>query len=226
MTRQTSLRLGGVTLAVIVAAAALLLFASTALAAGTLAGETKTVAAGGAATVNISGDAGSGAVIGNWTVVIAVDTAKLGTPTCGAAHPAGECSDSTNSGVASDRVQLQGASGSGLSGAQVLGAVNVTAQSGLAAGACADLTITITKFQNDAGADLGPAVTNGKVCVQAPVTSAPATTAAPTASGFPNLGGSPDSPGSVSPMFWVLAAAGLVIVSGAAWAVSRARREI
>lgn len=225
MTKQITQSLGGITLVVIVAAAALLLFASSAFAAGTLGGDTTTVAAGGAATVTITGQATSGTNgIGNWTVDITVDSAKLGTAACGATvNPAGDCNV-----ISGNVVRLFGAttSDTGLTGSQVLGTINVTAQSALAAGTCSDLTMTITKFQDGAGADLSPTITNGKVCVAAAATASP--TAAPTATAAPPLPKTGGNPGDSSSMLltWLLVAAGLVVVSGGAWAVSRARREI
>jgi hypothetical protein len=220
MTKQITQGLGGVTLAVIVAAAALLLFASSAFAAGTLSGDTQTVAPGGAAHVTITGAAASGSGIGNWTVDVTVDAAKLGVAACTPVNPAGDCNVLTG-----NVVRFSGAAGSdtGLVGTQTFGTVDVTATSALAAGDCSTLTMTITKFQDGAGADLNPTITNGKVCVEA-------ATAAPTASPVvtPKVvpaGGGPLGDSSSNSLSWLLGAAGLIVVAGGAWTLARARRE-
>jgi hypothetical protein len=222
MTKQITQGLGGITLVVIVAVAALLLFASTALAAGSVSGDTATVAAGGAATVTIKGTAGTGHGIGNWTVDVAVDAGKLGVPTCTSVASGGACNV-----ISGNVVRFAGADGSasGLTGDVTIGTIAVTAGASLTAGTCSDLTITVSAFDDEGGNALSPTATNGKVCVAAPTASpspAPATSPVPTA--FPNTGGTPGD-SSISTLTWLLVAAGLIVVSGGAWALSRARRE-
>lgn len=223
MTKQITQGLGGVTLGVIVAVTALLLLAGTALAAGSVSGSSETVAAGGNATVTITATAGSGHGIGNWTIDVAVDAGDLGTPTCTNVIAGGSCNV-----ISGNVVRFAGADGSasGLTGDQTVGTIAVTAGSGLAAGDCSDLTITVSSFDDEGGNALNPSPTNGKVCVAA-ATATPAPTASPTPkpSTLPNTGGNPGS-GPSSAMTWLLVAAGLVVVSGGAWALSRARREI
>jgi hypothetical protein len=223
MTKQITQGLGGVTLAVIVAAAALLLFASSAFAAGTVSGDTQTVAAGGAATVTITGAAASGSGIGNWTIDVTVDAAKLGVATCLPVNPAGDCNVLTG-----NVVRFSGSAGSdtGLVGSQTFGTISVTATSGLAAGDCSTLTMAITKFQDGVGADLAPTITNGKVCVAAAATNSPSPTASPTATvkALPATGGPTGDSSSIS-LSLLLGAAGLIVVAGGAWTVARARRE-
>ncbi len=220
MTKQLTQGLGGITLVVIAAAAALLLFASTALAAGTVVGETKTVAAGGQAVVKVQATNASGG-IGSWTIDVAVPAGTLGTPTCANLASGGDCNV-----IGNNTVRFAGSVGSasGLTGTVDIGTVTVTAGSSLAAGQCADLVITAGELNDQLGAAINPTVTNGKVCVQAAATS-PAVTPSPTAAQLPSTGGPTDSSGPSS-LVWLLAAAGLIVVSSAAWALSRARREI
>lgn len=221
MTKQITQGLGGITLVVIAAAAALLLFASTALAAGSVTGSSETVAAGGTATVEIVATAGSGHGIGSWTIDVAVPAADLGTATCANQASGGDCNV-----LSGNVVRFAGAVGSatGLTGDVAIGTITVTAGSSLAAGECATLTITASEFNDEAGAALGPSVTNGQVCVQAAATSAAPTSAVPTQ--LPATGGPTGDSTSVSTLTLLLAAAGLIVVSAGAWALSRARREI
>lgn len=223
MTKQITQGLGGITLVVIVAVAGLLLFASAAMAAGTVSGDTATVASGAAATVTIKGSAGAGHGIGSVIINVTVDGTKLGVPTC--AGGAGfECAI-----VSGNVVRFTGGSGSatGLTGDVTIGTIGVTAGTGLTAGTCSDLTVAAAEFNDEAGAPLGPSATNGKVCVAAAATATavPSATAAvlPSTGGMPTVG---DSTSVSSMLTWLLVAAGLVVVSGGAWAVSRARREI
>jgi hypothetical protein len=220
MTKQIT-GLGGITLVVVAAAAALLLFASTAMAAGTVAGSSATVATGASAQVTITGNAGTGHGIGSWTVDVAVGEGVTLDATPCTSHAAGDCND-----LGGSVIRFAGSTGSatGLTGDQVLGTVNLSSNA-LAAGDCADLTITVSEFNDETGAALGPAATNGEVCVAA----ATATPAASTPAVLPSTGGEPTvgNPTSASSMVtWLMVAAGLVVVSGGAWAVSRARREI
>lgn len=223
MTKQITQGLGGITLAVMVAAAGLLLFASTALAAGTVSGDTQTVAAGGAATVNIKGNAGAPNGIGSVTINVTVDGTKLGVPTCvGAANFV--CNV-----VSGNVVRFTGGTGTttGLTGDVAIGTISVTAGSGLAAGTCSDLVVVAAEFNDQNGAPLGPTAANGKVCVAAAATTAAPTAAPTTAAALPVTGGPIDGNSTGSSMLtWLLVAAGLVVVSGGAWAVSRARREV
>jgi hypothetical protein len=221
MTKLITQGLGGVTIAVIAAAAALLLLASTAMAAGTVTGSTATVAAGAAAEVTITGNAGTGHGIGSYTVDVALaSTVTLDGTTACTSHAAGDCNK-----IDATHVRFAGSTGSatGLTGDVVLGSVKLSSNT-LTAGTCADITITVSEFNDETGAALGPSATNGKVCVAA-ATASPAPT---TAAVLPSTGGPIDSnPTNASSMLtWLLVAAGLVVVSGGAWAVSRARREI
>jgi hypothetical protein len=228
MTKQITQGLGGVTLAVIVAVAALMLFASSAFAAGTLSGDTQTIAAGGTAHVTITGAAASGSGIGNWTVDVTVDAAKLGTAACSPVNPAGDCNVLTG-----NVVRFSGAAGSdtGLAGAQTFGTVDVTATAALAAGQCSTLTMTISKFQDGAGADLNPTITNGQVCIAAAATNSPTPSASPVVTPKANPvvlppGGGPLGDSSSNSLSWLLlGAAGLIVIAGGAWTVARARRE-
>jgi len=227
MTKQTTLGLGTVTLGVIVALAALLLFASTALAAGSISGDTQNIAVGGTATVTITETSPTG--VGNWQIDATVDAGKLGTPTCtNVIGGASGCSI-----VTGNVVRFAGFEGSatGITGTQTVGTITVTGVATFTTG-CSDIPLTITAFQDGTGTDIpSPTVTAGKVCIAA-ATATPAPTASPTAAAsatatakaLPATGGPAGDSSGIS-LSLLLGAAGLVIVAGGAWTVARARRE-
>ncbi|MEO8458037.1 MAG: hypothetical protein ABI559_09510 [Chloroflexota bacterium] len=222
MTKQTTLGLGTITVGVVVALAALLLFASSAFAAGTISGTTENVAAGGTATVTFSESSPTG--LGNWQFDITVDAAKLGVPTCANVIPGGGCNI-----VSGNVVRFAGADGSatGLTGNQTIGTITVTAAAALTTG-CSDLTIAATHFEDGTGTAIPtPTITNGKVCIEAAATAtatpAPGSaTASPTPKALPQTGG---PAGDTSDLTWLVAAAGLVIVAAGAWTMSRSRKD-
>lgn len=226
MTKQTTLGLGTVTLGVIVALAALLLFASTALAAGTISGSTQNIAAGGTATVTITETSPTG--LGNWLIDAAVDAGDLGVPTCTNVIPGGTCNI-----VSGNVVRFAGADGTatGITGTQTVGTITVTATAALTTG-CSDIPLTITAFEDGTGTAIAsPTVTAGRVCI-AEATAIPSSTvvastaASPTATvkALPATGG-PAGESSSTSLSLLLGAAGLAIVAGGAWTVARARRE-
>jgi hypothetical protein len=220
MTKHTTLGLGTVTLGVIVALAALLLFASTALAAGSISGSTQNIAAGGTATVTITETSPTG--LGNWLIDAAVDAGKLGVPTCTNVIAGGTCNV-----VSGNVVRFAGADGSatGITGTQTVGTITVTATAALTTG-CSDIALTITAFEDGTGTAIAsPTVTNGQVCI-AVVTNSPSPSASPvvTAKTVPATGGPAGDSSSIS-LSLLLGAAGLIVVAGGAWTVARARRE-
>jgi hypothetical protein len=227
MTKQATLGLGTVTLGVIVALAAVLLFASAAFAAGSISGSTATIAPGGAATVTITETPVSG--LGNWQIDAAVPAATLGVPTCVNVIAGGGCSV-----VSGNVVRFAGADGTatGLTGTQTVGTISVTATAALTTG-CANIVLTATHFEDALGATpvSSTAITNGQVCI-AVVTSSPSaspTTAvtaspSPTPATLPITGGPLGDSSSMS-LGWLLGAAGLIVVAGGAWTLARARRE-
>jgi hypothetical protein len=228
MTKQATLGLGTVTLGVIVALAAVLLFASAAFAAGSISGSTQTIAAGGAATVTISETPVAG--LGNWQIDAAVPAATLGVPTCVNIIAGGGCNI-----VSGNIVRFAGADGSntGLTGTQTIGTISVTATAALTTG-CAPIVLTATHFQDQLGADIAsPTITNGQVCI-AVATNSPSPTASASASAsasptataatLPTTGGPLGNSSSIS-LSWLLGAAGLFVIAGGAWTLARARRE-
>jgi hypothetical protein len=87
-------------------------------------------------------------------------------PTCQASASGGLCAVKPLG--AAGKVRFGGATGSstGLTGSVEIGTITFTAN--LAPGACSDLTITISSFQNENGVDFpSPTVTNGKICAPA-----------------------------------------------------------
>ena len=227
MTKQATLGLGTVTVGVIAALAALLLFASAAFAAGTISGSTDTIAAGGAATVTITETSPTG--LGNWQFDAAVPAATLGVPTCVNVIAGGACSI-----VAGNVVRFAGADGSatGITGTQTVGTIAVTATTALTTG-CANIVITATHFEDGTGTVIAsPTITNGQVCIAAatnspspsPTPGAATASASPTAKALPASGGPLGDSSSIS-LGWLLGAAGLIVVAGGAWTLARARRE-
>jgi hypothetical protein len=210
------------------AAAVAVLVASFALAGGASAQTTNgalainpattNVAPGGAVSVTLVATAPTGN-LGGWDVNVAFNTSVLTFNNC-TTDVSTSCA-SSGSGVV--RVAGVATTQAGISGTVTLGTLNFTAAS---TAGTSNLTITATEFVTGPAAPATPAITNGVVNV-AVATASPTASPAPatTAASIPNTGGSPDG-SSVSPMFWVLAAASLIIVSAAGWAVSRARREI
>ena len=224
MTKQATLGLGTVTVGVIAALAALLLFASAAFAAGSISGSTETIAAGGAATVTITESTPTG--LGNWQFDAAVPAATLGVPTCVNVIAGGGCSI-----VSGNIVRFAGADGSatGVTGSNTVGTISVTATTTLTTG-CADIVLTATHFEDGTGTAIAsPTITNGKVCIAAATnspapTATPGPTASPSPKTVPNTGGPLGDSSSIS-LGWLLAAAGLFVVAGGAWTLARARRE-
>src|SRR5450759_2887660 len=174
MTKQATLGLSTITLGVIVALAAVLLFASAAFAAGSISGSTQTIAVGGAATVTITETPVTG--LGNWQIDAAVPAATLGVPTCVNVIAGGGCNV-----VSGNIVRFAGADGSatGLTGTHTVGTISVTATAALTTG-CANIVLTATHFEDGTGTAIAnPTITNGQVCIAA-VTNSPSPS--PTAS--------------------------------------------
>jgi hypothetical protein len=233
MMKQATLGAGTIAIGAIAALAALILFASAAFAAGSVSVDSGEAAAGGSVTVAVNATAGSGAGIGNYTIEVSWDTtsaAVVGNPTC-TSNPAGSCQVAP--GGESGVVRFAGATGdpAGLTGDVEIGTLTFTV--GATAGDCADLTVNVDRMDDGDGNPLGPSASGGEVCVAQPATDTPTpepgtATATPTATAtvtpgsVPSTGGNPGD--STSNMVWLLAAAGLAIVAGGAWAVARARR--
>ncbi len=223
MLKNISLGLGTGTISVAVALVALLVMAGTAFAAAGLTVGSDTVDnTGDNASVDVSAAAPDGSGIGNWEFEITYSVADLGTPVCTPIE--GGCE--VNPGGAPGIIRVAGATGSvaGLEGTVLL--ARVTADAGVDAGECSDLTISsVTSFQDGDGEDFdSPSKVSGQICVAAAATDAP--TAAPTATpaSVPQTGGAPGA-SSANSMAWLLAAAGLTVVAGGAWVLSRAGRE-
>jgi hypothetical protein len=180
----------------------------------------QTVAPGGTVSVNVSATAPA-ANLGAWDLNVTYDPAVLSFTTCDS-----DISTSCTGSQGTIRIAGAATSQAGLTGTQNLGTLHFNVVG--AAGTSSTLGITITDFADGPANSVTPATTNGSVTVAAPTpTPSPAPTASPTPvpSTLPQTGGNPSN-GSSSAVTWLLVAAGLVVVSGGAWAVSRARREI
>jgi len=223
MLKSFSLGLGTGTISVAAALIALLIFAGTVFAAGDITvGSDEVADTGDEASVGVSAAAPSGSGIGNWEFEIAYDVADLGTPTC--TPIVGGCE--VNPGGAPGIIRLAGSTGivAGLTGTVDL--ATITADAGVDAGECSDLTITsVTKFQDGDGEDIdSPTLGAGEICVAAAATDAPTDAPTATPADLPDTGGTPGA-SSTSYLAWLLAATGMAVVAGGAWAVARASRE-
>ncbi len=133
--------------------------------AGSITVGSATVAnTGDEASVVVSAEAPAGSGIGFWEFEITYDEAALGTPTCSPIQ--GGCA--VNPGETIGIIRLAGFTGdpAGLTGTVEL--ATITADAGVAAGECSDLTIsTVTDFGDQDGEDLSPALGAGEICVAA-----------------------------------------------------------
>ena len=230
MLKNISLGLGTGTISVAVALVALLVIAGTAFAAGDITvGSDQVDNTGDNASVDVTAAAPDGSGIGNWEFEITYDVAELGTPVCTPLE--GGCE--VNPGGAPGIIRVAGAKGStaGLTGTVVL--ATITADAGVDAGECSDLTISsVTKFQDGDGEDIDdPSLVPGQICVKAEAEAEAEETDAPTdaptdaVEALPQTGGASGTSSSVGSMVWLLAAAGLTVVAGGAWVLARAGRE-
>jgi hypothetical protein len=242
--KRTKLGLGATTAGVLVALAALLVLAGTALAAAGPTGASAaltspTAAADGSATVTLTMTAPSGSAVGNWAFDVGYTAADYtGAPTC--TGSVGDCN--VNPGGSAGIVRFAGF-GSALTGTTTVG--QIVFKTSLTNGACSNLTLAIaaaagSTFQDSPNGNdfTNPAFTVGKVCAVPAVTNSPSpspssaasSTASPKASptvtpaSVPNSGGPLGSSSSIS-LAWLLGAAGLFVVAGGAWTLARARRE-
>lgn len=223
MLKNFSLGLGAGSISVAVALVALLIVAGTVFAAGDITVGSDTVDnTGDEASVGVSAAAPSGSGIGNWTFEITYDPAALGTPTCTILKGGCEVDPAGAAGI----IRVAGAEGdtAGLTGTVEL--VTITANAGVAAGECSDLTISsVAAFEDQDGDAIdSPTLGAGQICVAAAATDAPTSTPSPTPGTLPDTGGTPGT-SSTNSMAWLLAATGLAVVAGGAWVLARARRE-
>ncbi len=171
-----------------------------------------TVEPGGTVTINVTATAED---LGAYRVDVQYDSSLVTATECTSSH--GACSIDT---IASDTVRLNGSNLNGITGDDVvLGTITFLAGS---AEGTADLDVDAdTLVLADADTeDLTVTATDGAITIAVPATAAP--TATPGS--VPNTGGAPGT-SSANSMAWLLAAAGLVVVSGGAWALARAGRE-
>jgi hypothetical protein len=183
-----------------------------------------TVEPGGSITIDVSANASG---VGAYRVDVQYDSTLVTATDCTSAF--GICSIDT---VAASTVRINGSSVSGISGNPVvLGTITFTA--GQTEGT-ADLNVDSGTFlfSDTSGSDISVTPTGGEIVIAqatptpTPAPTTPGATAAPTATpgGLPATGG-PDAESTASTMAWLLAAAGVVVVSAGAWALARARRE-
>jgi len=180
------------------------------------------VAPDGSASVSIMAEAPDGN-LGAWDVTVSYDTAVLEFTGC-------DTDISTSCAGSQGSIQIAGIaiSAAGIEGTVNIGTINFDAIGD--DGDSSDITISVTDYA-DAGANpVTPTVNDGEITIAEPTeapTDAPTEAPTATAGSLPDTGaGDIGGSSSTSTMTWVLAAAGLMIVAGGAWAVARARREI
>ncbi|MEX2390973.1 MAG: cohesin domain-containing protein [Dehalococcoidia bacterium] len=182
-----------------------------------------TVAPNGQVTISVT--AGNASDIGAFRTDVQYDGTLVSVDSCTA--PFGICSVDT---IAADTVRINGSSAGGISGnPAILGTITFTAGSTLGV---ADLDVDPETYllTDTVGDDIDVGATGGAITIAEPTpspTPAPSATAGPTATPktLPATGGLPGDDTS-STMVWLLAATGLVVLAGGAWATARARREI
>jgi len=178
----------------------------------------------GTQKVNITITPAGSEIVAGVHANITYDEAKLTASSC---TPASTCNVSLSPGTVG---VVMGPNLSGLSG--VAGSVTFTPTAAFTSGST-DVGITISDCEDDTGTQLATCTATGTTITLATPTPtpspspspAPATaTPSPTPKALPQTGGPTGDSSSL--MTWVLVAAGLIVVSGGVWAVSRARREI
>lgn len=176
-----------------------------------------TVAPGGTVTINVTATTDS---LGSYRVDVGYDSTLVTATECTSNH--GVCSIDV---IASDTVRLNGSNLAGITGTdEVLGTITFLA--GSTEGTAALTVDGTTQVLSDIeGGSLTATATNGAITIAVPAATA---TAAPTATvtpgAVPATGGAPGT-SSANYMAWLLAAAGLTVVAGGAWVLSRAGRE-
>ncbi|MDO8614307.1 MAG: cohesin domain-containing protein [Dehalococcoidia bacterium] len=184
-----------------------------------------TVAPGGTVEVTIAAEAPSGG-LGGWTLNVTYDPAVV-TPTASSGR------SNVNLALGPDTIGISGFETSGLTGAVELAKITFTAAGAAGTSSDVDVSIATGGWTAPTGdPTTNPTITGGTITVAVPAAtptaSASPVPATPTATvaKVPVVGGAPSSDGGSSVLPLVLAAVGLAAVAGAAWAVTRGRREI
>jgi hypothetical protein len=182
-----------------------------------LAADPASIEPGGTSTVTMTVTPSGSETVGGVTVEITYDETLLTVTGC---TPAALC----NPALATGTVGIALFDAAGLTGAEATVTFESTgtegdATIGIEVTDCQDATATVISCSGSG--------TSIEIAAATPTpTPAPATaTASPTATPktVPSTGG-PAGDDSSSTMTWLLVAAGLLVVSGAAWATARARR--
>lgn len=211
------------------AAAALALIGVASAGVSSLGIGSATTEPGGTVTVNVTAEATSPG-IGAWNIDVNYDNSLVTLTNC--TSSTGIC----NPALDADTARLTGANASGLSGSVVLG--TLTFQAGSSTGT-ANLTLTVNQLTDPEANNISVSPSNGTITIQVATpapTPTPEPTAAPTATpaatatpeptatpgALPPTGGAPSDGSGLSA--WLLAIAGLAIVSGGVWAAARSRR--
>ncbi len=214
--------------AAILATVAALAFLGIASAAsvGDLTVGSATVEPDGTVTINVTATTDD---LGSYRVDVGYDGALVTATECTSGH--GACSIDV---IAPDTVRINGSNLAGITGDDVvLGTVTFLAGSSEGTAALildpSSLILTDTEGEDILFATTLPVVSGAITIAAATETAAPAAPAAPTATpgAVPATGGAPGTSSATS-MAWLLAAAGLVIVSvagGGAWVMARAGRK-
>ncbi len=151
--------------------------------------------------------------LGAYGVNVEYDSTLVTATECTSNH--GVCSIDV---VATDTVRINGSNLAGITGDDVvLGTITFLA--GSTEGTAA-LTADVDTLSDIEGTTLTVTPTDGAITIAVPATASPT----PTPAAVPATGGAPGT-SSANSMAWLLAAAGLAVVAGGAWVLSRAGRE-
>lgn len=177
-----------------------------------------TVAPGDEVTLNVTATVDD---LGSYGINITYDTSLVSVTGCTSTN--GQCNPEFDVGT----IRMNGSSSAGIDGDDVL-LGTITFQAGDTEGV-ADVEVDTDNLtlSDSVGETLTVTPTNGAITIATPTASpTPAPTDEPTATpgALPDTGGAP-ADGSASTIAWLLAATGLVVVAGGAWAFARARRE-
>lgn len=179
-----------------------------------------TIAPGAEVTISVDVAADTGVTVGGIVADITYDESAF-TVKDGSCKPAATC----NPAFAAGTIRITKTDLDGLGA----GAGQVTLVAAANASGAQTIGLTVADCKNELAATITCAASGTTVTVATATATPSPTAAATTPAVLPSTGGLPtdgSSSGASSMLTWLLVAAGLVVVSGGAWAVSRARREI
>jgi hypothetical protein len=160
--------------------------------------------------------------LGAWDIDVSYDDSVLNFDGCTT-----DVSTSCEGSQGTVRIAGVALSLAGIEGTNVLGTLNFTAIGDV--GDSSDISISVTEWADGPANPVTPSLNDGSITIAEPTeapTDAPTDAPTATAGSLPDTGGDLGTGSDANTLAWVLAASGLMIVAGGAWAVARARREI